>query len=719
MTLAYSDVDRNGSQEKNGDGATTPGGYPAQLKALIRTLSNVLVVGDVVELRALEASRNGGRPHTESGYFDRDHFKEMAQAALTLTGSAKGVYFTLNPVKPDLLARRCNRVDYAKDNETTCDKDIASICWLPIDADAVKPSGVSATDEEHKAGLAVARQVVEYLAGLGWPEPLVGDSGNGGHALYRVRLPVEDAGLIKRCLEALSRRFSTDAVKIDIKVCNPARIWKLYGTMARKGDHTSARPHRPAHLLTVPEPIVEVSREQLEALAAEVMETTAAPLPAASSTIARPSRAEAERRAIAYLKTCDPGISGDHGSDPTFRAARAIVYGFDLGPDVGFDLLLEHYNPKCTPPWPEAELRHKCRDADIKPFGKPRAWLLLEDKPSPSTKAGTEIKPGADLCPDDDIATVEDLAGDGAGVEWAWPMWIQLAAVNIIAAEAGTGKTRLSFDLMRRIVKGHPWPDGSPMTLSPDSVFLWVVADDHHDEMASLLKEFDIPVPQLRFNAPKSEPYSGTTLNSKDEVAALEKRIKKLRPAFVFVDTVGNATSKNLCDEKETMEFYKPLQGLAAKYRTAFICNAHLNAAGGLLGRRGKAKSRSLLILSKPDDRSEKLRLEVDKTHAKKVPPLGVTMHDGGNDYDDSPPLKEGEFPTKKRGPVSVKKQEAMDFLKAYLAGGASLAKKVIDAAAEKGIKYATLQDAGNELGMIREGLTGAKVWRLPGAPSE
>jgi hypothetical protein len=27
-------------------------------------------------------------------------------------------------------------------------------------------------------------------------------------------------------------------------VFNPARIWKLYGTWARKGDDTKSRPHR-------------------------------------------------------------------------------------------------------------------------------------------------------------------------------------------------------------------------------------------------------------------------------------------------------------------------------------------------------------------------------------------------------------------------------------------------------------------------------------------
>src|SRR5262249_56594321 len=60
--------------------------------------------------------------------------------------------------------------------------------------------------------------------------------------------------------------------------------------------------------------------------------------------------------------------------------ARAVVYGFDLGADRGFDLLRKEYNPRCHPPWSEAELRHKCKEADERPFDKPRGWLLTQDR---------------------------------------------------------------------------------------------------------------------------------------------------------------------------------------------------------------------------------------------------------------------------------------------------------------------------------------------------
>jgi hypothetical protein len=67
------------------------------------------------------------------------------------------------------------------------------------------------------------------------------------------------------------------------------------------------------------------------------------------------------RRATAYLEGCPPAISGQGGHNTTMGVARAIVYGFDLGPEIGYGLLENIYNPRCQPPWSEAELRHKCK----------------------------------------------------------------------------------------------------------------------------------------------------------------------------------------------------------------------------------------------------------------------------------------------------------------------------------------------------------------------
>jgi hypothetical protein len=58
--------------------------------------------------------------------------------------------------------------------------------------------------------------------------------------------------MVERCLKALDARFTDRVVKIDAEVFNPARIWKLYGTAACKGDHIAQRPHRLSRILSAP-----------------------------------------------------------------------------------------------------------------------------------------------------------------------------------------------------------------------------------------------------------------------------------------------------------------------------------------------------------------------------------------------------------------------------------------------------------------------------------
>ncbi len=101
--------------------------------------------------------------------------------------------------------------------------------------------------------MARVHEIREALAAEGWPDPLLADSGNGGHLLYRINLPNDHAStqLVKRCLEALAFRFDDEHVTIDQKVFNASRIWKVYGTMARKGHDTPDRPHRLSRVLEV------------------------------------------------------------------------------------------------------------------------------------------------------------------------------------------------------------------------------------------------------------------------------------------------------------------------------------------------------------------------------------------------------------------------------------------------------------------------------------
>lgn len=106
-------------------------------------------------------------------------------------------------------------------------------------------------------------------------------------------------------------------------------------------------------------------------------------------------------RAIKYLNKCAPAISGQGGHPRTMSIARAICYGFDLGKDVGFELLRNHWNDRCLPPWSDGELKHKCDDAidTPDPKGRPRGYLLNENRPGrPATKTSAPAPPIKERC---------------------------------------------------------------------------------------------------------------------------------------------------------------------------------------------------------------------------------------------------------------------------------------------------------------------------------
>ncbi len=217
--------------------------------------------GEVVEVRIIKAqgkSRSWGNDWakgTVSGYFD--DFQSFLEAVKPADDANHGgIYFTLQVIDPRLIGRAFNRLKPS--NLTTSDHNVQAFRWLPIDLDPVRPAGISSSDSELEASMKLREEVAGWIvSNMGFPKPIKAMSGNGAHLLFRLSdMPVnnETQSFIRDTLNGLAERFSNDQVTVDTSVFNPARIWKLYGTKARKGDHVPAsrhreeRPHRRAYI---------------------------------------------------------------------------------------------------------------------------------------------------------------------------------------------------------------------------------------------------------------------------------------------------------------------------------------------------------------------------------------------------------------------------------------------------------------------------------------
>jgi len=217
----------------------------------------------VIEVRILGLPRN----KIVSGYYQPDSFASIPRAIAKYEKTADGIYITLNPVNPDLLARAKNRlVEYAK--KTTGDKDIVRYNWLLVDIDPKRASGISSSDNEKENAKQVAGNVFKGLVARGFSKPLLCDSGNAYHLLFRINLPNNEytKQLIGEALKAISLLYGTENIEIDTSVGNPAGLTKLYGTKARKGDDIEERPHRFSKILQIPENLKITDIEQLKNL---------------------------------------------------------------------------------------------------------------------------------------------------------------------------------------------------------------------------------------------------------------------------------------------------------------------------------------------------------------------------------------------------------------------------------------------------------------------
>lgn len=169
----------------------------------------------------------------------------------TFDGLVIGAFYVMNAINPDIVARSAADCwNSVPKGEGTKDADIIERRVLYFDHDPIRPSGISANEDERAAALLAAESTYLMLARL-LPDDLLsalgfGDSGNGYHVHLAIKCAADlvTERTVKALLLAVDALVSTDKVKIDTSVGDAKRLCPAYGTMKRKGVDTAARPHR-------------------------------------------------------------------------------------------------------------------------------------------------------------------------------------------------------------------------------------------------------------------------------------------------------------------------------------------------------------------------------------------------------------------------------------------------------------------------------------------
>ncbi len=245
---------------------------------------------------------------------------------------------------------------------------------------------------------------------------IIVESGRGMHAYWTVtETPLE---AFTPAQKRLATFYGTDPMVSDLP-----RVMRLPGFFHLKGE--------PKYVSLVRAKLGDAVHDHTAVLALHPVtdpEPAPAPPPLAPAP-APPALSHLVYRASRYLARIDGAVSGQAGHQTTWDAAIALVRGFSLPTDVALDLLLNEYNPRCSPPWSEKELRHKV-DSAAGQSQLPDGYLIGEpDPPSRVSLGGRVLSGGAAAAlapapapgPDTEAVVLQALA-DGRAVEELVPL---------------------------------------------------------------------------------------------------------------------------------------------------------------------------------------------------------------------------------------------------------------------------------------------------------
>lgn len=219
-------------------------------------------------LRALEMFHKGETTEIRWKY-RKDDGKEPSWGKRFQDAKRAAIFAAKLAQKPNTIAvwHQLNRINpEAEIEKLVKDEHIDRRIHILMDFDAIRPSGTNSTDEELQAAINVAMKAAWFLHDKGFPGFVLVMSGNGAQLIAAIDEAPEGT-LVERFLEALSKQFTDEKVKVDTAVANAGRVVKLPGTPARKGPHSDERPHRMSRILRVFGDLTPVPTNLLESLA--------------------------------------------------------------------------------------------------------------------------------------------------------------------------------------------------------------------------------------------------------------------------------------------------------------------------------------------------------------------------------------------------------------------------------------------------------------------
>jgi hypothetical protein len=453
------------------------------------------------------------------------------------------------------------------------------------------------------------------------------------------------------------------------------------------------------------------------------------------------NRSERARR---WLRKCDPAISRQGGHDQTFKAACALVHGFELT-DAEAWPLLEEYNRLCQPPWSDKELRHKLDSA--RKGGK--AWSRLADGAGGSPGPGKSVPRGT---MGDEPRAVSRCCADvtSRAIRWLWPGRVAYGKLTVCDGDPDRGKSTLWLDVAARASGGRDMPPGpgTPGAADPVTVGILSAEDDAEDTIVPRLQLAGADLSRVHVldgvRGADGRTWPATVPENlpdvEDWIKANGIRLLIIDPLMAYLGNVDSGIDQSM------RKALFALSEVAKRNDCAVVCLRHFNKGsstkaihkgGGSIAIIGHARA-GVMVGTDPDDEHKRVLAVTKANRAAPAPSLRFALEpvvvDLGGEKDTlcrvewlgvspytadqlvQPPATDEQKAEKAL--TQTKHQAALALLREQLADTGTVSRKATLALAEEAnISQRTLDAAARELGVqgvwIKTGDGKEYHWRL------
>lgn len=291
-------------------------------------------------------------------------------------------------------------------------------------------------------------------------------------------------------------------------------------------------------------------------------------------------------RAREWLLDADEAVEGDNGDHKTYATA-AMLRDFGVSEEMAFELMNEHWNPRCSPPWNNDELRTKIVNAyryAANPAGANSIANLFDG-----------VEESEDELADDELPDNKTLKSGGLDyivaenvkpekIDWLWEGRWAVGKLNVLAGHPDEGKSQIMCYMASVISKGGTWTDGAPCERG--TILILHGEDGIADTMRPRLEAASADLSKCVFV--KQDIRIGKDGKTKQfNIAEDREKLTSLLEKFddvrlLVIDPVNAYLGSKIDSYKatEVRSVLAPLASWSEKHRIATVYVAHLNKSG-------------------------------------------------------------------------------------------------------------------------------------------